>query len=745
METFEDDQLAFIDQLGAPELPDERNQKIEVKPQRIEDRLKWNGNSPSQFHTDLLSKLINRRNMGHEAIKARYERWDDVDDFLRMRLDLDKPARLADGSTDMTKKEYPFERTVVIPISFAMMQTRLVQKMGILLGRNPILQVTGASPDDVLGARLMSSALAFDTRKSNAALAFHQAVWDTERYNLSVLYDTWEVENGIVLRPPPMFGTPMYDMAKKTMGKVFPQMFEWKRDWGKRAEYNNLKPVDIRRFYPDPRVPFARCQEGEFIGHGTLLGYMYIKERSQENDGPYFNVDEVKKFCGYGADAATAGAKRWYTPGTNYKADEFDRGVYCVDHMQVKLIPSEWKLGDSDKPEIWWFTWVDDAVIIRAHASEYEHDKFTYSVSEAILDYHSTDNPGYGENMIGIQTLIDWLFGSHIENTRRIINASFIYPPTLIEEADLTNPIPAGHIRLTQRGEELLMSGRITPAQIVQQLQVQSPTVAHLQTINILSEQAMRMFAANDPVQGMQMQSERTLGEIQTIMAAASNRVAHDMRVMDMMAIQPLVERMVSNRRQFTTEEEWYQVVGDAANSILELAKRGNVQKTIDGIRALIGQADLQGQYDYIPLTPLTGSDPAKKAETWQQAMMAIAQMQQSGGFNPELYPDGRVPDFRAILNEMLRNLGIHNVEQYYVEMESAKLQSVQADFQRYQGVANLAMQASQFNQQAQQMGFPPWDINKIQPLIQVVPDEQYQKGVESGQYVTPEQMSPGA
>jgi len=450
----------------------------------------------------------------------------------------------------------------------------------------------------------------------------------------------------------------------------------------------------------------------------------------------------VKKFCGYGADAtAAAGAKRWYTPGTTYKADEFDRGVYCVDHLQVKLIPSEWKLGDSDKPEIWWFTWVDDAVIIRCHASEYEHDKFTYSVSEAILDYHSTDNPGYGENMIGIQSLIDWLFGSHIENTRRIINASFIYPPTLIEEADLINPVPAGHIRLTQRGEELLMSGRITPAQIVQQLQVQSPTVAHLQTISLLSDQAMRMFAANDPVQGMQMQSERTLGEIQTIMAAASNRVAHDMRVMDMMAIQPLVERMVSNRRQFTSEEQWYQIVGDAANSILDLATKGNVQKTIDGIRALIGPADLQGLYDYVPITPMSGGDPAKKAETWQQAMMSIAQMQQSGGFNPELYPDGRVPDFRAILNEQLRTLGIHNVEQYYIELESAKLQSVQSDFQRHQAVGQLAMEAMQFNQQAEQMGFPPWDISKIQPLLQVVPDEEYQRGVQSGQYVTPEEM----
>lgn len=736
MPTFEDDIIA---RLEAPPLPPE-NQKITVLDKPIEQMLAFE-NSPTKEHQELLTKLIKRRDMGYDVVKARYERWDDVDDFLRMRLDLDKHARLSDGTYDTKRKEMPFDRTIVVPISFAMMQTRLVQKMGVILGRNPPLQVTGASPEDVLGARLMSAALGFDSRKSNIPLALHQAVWDTERYNISILYDTWEVENGIILRPPPMYGTMMFDAAKKTLGKMYPKMFEWQRDWGKRCEHNRVLPIDPRRFYPDPRVSFARAQEGEFIGHGTLQGLMYLKEREQRPDdkgGPYFNLDAVKKHCGYRGDIA----KRWYTPQQTYKVDELDRGVYCVDHMQIKLIPREWGLGPGENPEIWWFTWVDDAVIIRCHASEFEHDKFTYSLSEAILDYHCTDNPGYGENMVGIQSLIDWLFGSHVENTRRIINASFIYPPSLIEEADLINPVPAGHIRLTQRGEELLMQGRITPQQIIQQLDVSSPTTMHLQTMNILTDQAMRMFAANDPVQGMAMPTERTLGEIQTIMAAASNRVAHDVRIMDMMALQPLTDRLVSNRRQFTKDEQWYQIVGDAANSILELAANNpRIAKTIDGIRALIGPPDLQGEYDYVPVTPMSGADPAKKAETWQQAMMAIAQMQQSGGFNPELYPDGRVPDFRAILNEMLRTLGIHNVEQYYIEMESAKLGAVAADFQNHSGAAQLAMQAMEFNQMAEQYGFPPYDMGKIMGLVQVVPDEEYARGVQSGQYATQEEV----
>jgi hypothetical protein len=784
---------------------------------------------------------------------------------------------------------------------------------------------------------------------------------------------------------------------------------------------------------------------------------MFLKERElKSGNGAYFNLDEVKKHAGLGGDRAT----RWKEL-RNERADELDRGTYCLDHLQVKLIPREWQLGSSEKPEIWMFSWTDDAVIVRAHASPYAHGKFTYSVAEGIADLHSLDQPGWAENLEGLQRMANWLFNcydketevltdsgwvpfplltdshkvatvdpksrrfwfetpsarqeydydgemvslsglkqdllvtpnhkllvgtrsdkyelipaeqligmpherftmaslvyddsracepsplliggrapirnrgharrwvdsfispdalaefigwfvsegyaakgsksgtysvsikqkkqenipvldkifgelpfkhtryvdpkknavswtishryffeflkshcynndkadsyskklpdfvrawptrllkkvlfsalagdgtqinetlwaytsrskqladdigeiafklgarvrfgqymhrgkpvyrvsisfavdrhsllgkhvgkkqyagkvycftnsthvtvvrrngvvsihgqSHIEHVRRAINNSMIYPPSLIEEIDLLYPTPGGHIRMSQRAEELMINGMMSPGQLVFQLSTNDTTRGHLNDMASVMDMAQRMTGANDPAQGIPMQDRRTLGEVQAVMAAASQRISTTVRLADMQALAPLAKRLMINRQQFTEEAQWYRITGDLAKDMDAFVARGmggNIQQMPGSglMQALIGPSDIAGNFDYISHTGNMPPDPSRSATTWMQLLQSLAQGPQL--FDPMQYPDGRIPDFRAIFNEFVRSMGIKNVEQFY-RVHPQVLQQ-------------------QMQQQQMQGG---------QPGMQVVPDEQFQQQSQAGNYVDP-------
>jgi len=55
-----------------------------------------------------------------------------------------------------------------------------------------------------------------------------------------------------------------------------------------------------------------------------------------------------------------------------------------------------------------------------------------------------------------------------------------------------------------------------------------------------------------------------------------------------------------------------------------------------------------------------------------------------------------------------------------------------------------LAQQIMQANQMSQQYGIPPFPMDQVMQMFQkvtVVPDNEYQKGVDAGDYVGPEQL----
>ena len=610
------------------------------------------------LHQQILSRLVQRRQLSERHISARYEDWSRVDEHIQQYINLSRRARRPDKTELPNKREMPFDRAIVIPASYATLMVRLTTLMSIFLARSPIVQVKGRGPEDVAASKIMEGIMAYDLERMRVELVLYAAMQDAEKYGIGVIQDSWDVEPGWKVEATPNIpGIPDQIQAALRKELGIPEV---NRRWGTVSEGNIWRAIDPYLFWPDPRIPGQRLQEGEFCGHRTRRSYMYLMERSDTINGPnsmYFNIKHIRK--GREANPRDVTNRRDSTTNRDLAqidfrdtTDEKDRGVFNIDTIQVKLIPDEWGLGAEKRPEIWWFAMADDNVVIRAQRSEHNHNQFTYATMTPNYDAHTVFQQGSVEIMDGLQRVINWLYNSHLENVRRHLNDAVLYSPKFVEETDLLNPGPARHVRLTPAAEQLIQQGTHTAQSFWHQLGHFDVTQSHLNQVDNLFELVHRMLGTNDPVSGQTTSTKRTLGEVERIIAASGRRMNLTAQLYDSMAVQPLAMRAILNRQQFTEIEEYIEITG-------ELAREQGME------RLLVNREQLQGSYNYMPISGIVPPDPARFADIWMNILTGagqIPQLQEPG-------PDGKVVDFRAIFKEAAQAMGARNIEEFFTQI----------------------------------------------------------------------------
>jgi len=656
----------------AERLPDTRPVETVADSAPLSARLQYG----TPFHAELLGRLVQRRQLSERHISTRYDDWNQVNDHINFFIDLTRNAKKADKTVDTSGKEMPFQRAIVIPAAYATLMVRLTTLMTIYSARDPMIQVEGRGPEDMNTAKVIEGVLAYDLQRMKSALVLYGAMQDAEKYGLGIVQDTWDVEPGWQTKRLPLLPGALGQMQQAVMRRL--GIEPTSREWTTVKEGNIWRVVDPYMYWPDPRIPGQQIQEGEFIGHRTRRAYMYLYERSTvasgDDEGLYFNIEYLRQ----ARTSRQTSRERGLPADRDLSAmdfrgtsDEKDRGVFDIDSFQIKLIPREWKLSSERRPEIWWFTMADDCCIIRAQRSPHDHGQFTYATLSPNYDAHTAFQQGNIENMDGLQRMINWLYNSHKENVQRVLNDSLIYCPEWIEEADLLNPGPARHLRITPAAKELIEQGRLSMSSLVQPLPIIDVTRQNLAEMDKLFELVQRMLGTNDPVSGQQTQDKRTLGEVERIIAASGRRMALTAQIYDLMAFQDLALRAIANRQQFTELEQYIKITGT-------LAQEQGVE------RMLVNRDNLQGNYDYVPISGIIPPDPSRFAEVWMQLMNAVAE-------SPQLQqPDasGNVPNMHAMFKEVAHTLGARNVDQFFMQVAPVQ-PTVQPD-----GAVQQAVQA---------------------------------------------------
>lgn len=621
---------------------------VEVARQEIpiENRLEYG----SGFHDQILRRIVARLDLSEKAISQRYDDWDRVDENTRLYIDLSRKAKRADGTQKNKQREYGdrHERAIVIPYTYAALEVFLTQIMSLFLARDPMLGVIGRGPEDIKRAKIMEVVLAYNLMEMVAPMVLRSNFQDALKYGMGPMYDTWDTRMGLVEKKydPQKDGLLALIDAATNNGKPVKEL-------GVVSQFNRWESIDPFSFRPDPRVPVAKHQDGEFIGHRFYKPYLYIYERRQKGqDGIYFNVQALKELNkDKRSNESDRSRSRFMSNDFSMakSSDENDKGYYALDHIQIRLIPSEWELSDNEEPEIWWFTIAEKACIIRAHPSDYEHGQFTYSVTESNPDPHCIFNPGKLEDADGIQRFVNWIIGSNMDAARKDLNDAGIINQELLELSDITNPNAGRWVRLTQPGMDAARGG--TPlAAMMQRFPAMDRSTVNLSLVSVLYDQFQRMFGLSDGLMGMPSPDKRTLGEMQQVQAAASQRIGMLARIFDTQAVAPLARRAIANIQQFTDSAQYYRIAGDLES-----------QLGIDGMS--VNPADLAGDFDYIPVSAMQNSDPAKNAGVWMQLLQALAKFPQLAAPTP----DGKKLDVNAVFNEAMRTMGIRNMNSFYI------------------------------------------------------------------------------
>lgn len=366
----------------------------------------------------------------------------------------------------------------------------------------------------------------------------------------------------------------------------------------------NVRPFD---WFPDPRVPAYRFQDGEFCGLYTEIGWNTLLERAEQ--GYYTNLDDLRKRDHGSWGQREEGSGQLDIPGTDSMGFGIDEKksaeVTKVYECHINLVPNKWGLGKGTLPEKWVFTVTSDySLVIGAQPLGAIHNKFPFAILEMEPEGYGLLPRGMPEIIEPVQNTMDWLVNTHFYNVRKVLNDQFVVDPSRVVMKDVLDPLPGGIIRLRPQGY-----GSDTRT-AVSQLQVQDITQNHIgNDLQFMFEMGQRTNGVNDQIMGMLSGSGRkSATEIRSSTTFGVNRLKTQAEYMSAMGFGPLASMMVQNSQQYYDAEKKFRIVGDLA---------------IHAGQAFVDVAPetIQGFYDFVPVDGTLPVDRFAQANLWQQLL----------------------------------------------------------------------------------------------------------------------------
>jgi len=504
----------------------------------------------SKQHMKLLDMLMRRARESAETISERFESWNKIDETLTTYIDLtESEERVIDA-------DHRKPVSIIFPYSYAIKETVLGYLLAAYM-QDPIFRYEGRSGEDTIGAILLEKVIAQHCDRSKVILNFHTMFSDFLTYGFGIVGSKWTVDKGYKIvkeEDPGILGIGAKTVKTKKFGTVF--------------EGNSLFNVDPYLALPDPNCPIGSAQEGEMLGWLDKTNLMTLLDEEQ-NGKHLFNVKFLKhinrkKTTIYNTDDSRRNKKAGHSD-TNQDSVIFNN--LDVINLNVKLIPNDWGLGNSQYPELWKFSIGCDLVIIEARPIRLVHNQIPVGIAAPDFDGYSTTPISRLETLYGLQHTLDWMFNAHVANVRKAINDTLIVDPYLVNIKDLTDPRAGGIIRTRKPAWGRGVAGA------VEQLRITDVTQGHMVDSNVIRSAMDKVAGVNSAMQGDLRDSgpERLTGqEFQGTQQGGFTRMEKIARIIGVQAFQDIGMQFASNTQQFMSEEAFIKTIGDQQERLLE-------------------------------------------------------------------------------------------------------------------------------------------------------------------------------
>ncbi len=558
----------------------------------------------SDLHQKLVVMILEKAQESADVMQGRFESWNEQDKFLTAYKYTD------DEEADIKVNDPRKPVSIVFPYSYAILETLLSYMMNAFF-RDPLFRYEGYSPEDVMGSILMEQVINLHCNKFKVMLNLHTMFRDAFAYGIGVVAPIWKTSsNGLF-------------------------------------EGNALINIDPYRYLPDPNVSVDNIQNGEFIGWVSDTNYLdLLSEEYEDTEKNLFNVKYLDSMQNRSTSIYTNDNSARMMRTNVSKPENGTTNQVTEISMYIKVIPSDWGLGDSDIPEKWLFRLAGDSVILTARPADFDHDKFPISVISPDFDGYSASPLGRLEILSGLQGVLDWLFNSHIANVRKAINDTIIYDPYLINSKDLRDPKPGGMVRMRRPAWG---QGKITDA--VKQLQINDITQGHV-TDSAAIVQAMQKIGGTDDAAMGNLRSggpdRLTAKEFEGTASGAVSRLERIAKVIGLQGMQDIGEFFAEHTQQMMSEDMYIKVAGSWTDVML-----AEYAESIQRGRMKISPDDLDISYDVLIRD---GSVPGGNYSAVWLKMFEMLQTQ------PELM---QTFDIVKIFKHIARNAGAKNVNEF--------------------------------------------------------------------------------
>ncbi len=594
-------------------------------------------------HEQLVTKIMQRAQTSSEKLAARFESWNKIDETMTTFVDLSTTEK------NIQNQDHRKPVSLIYPYTYAIHETILGYLLAVF-NQKPIFRYEGVSPEDTIGAILLEKAIEQHCEKSRIILNLHTQFSDSLKYGFGIVGTGWNVQKGWKIA------------ANQTIDAVGnPTRGKKKQTWKTVYEGNELFNIDPYLTLPDPNIALGNAQKGEFFGWVERNNRLVMQEDEDNGVDDYFNVKylvKVKNFQStiYNRDDSGRNKK---AETSEYPYNTSETNEMDIIHMYIRLIPSEWKLSDSDRPELWKVAVAADSVLIQAHQVKLAHNQIPIGLCSPDFDGYSSTPISRMEVLYGLQHYLDWNLSSHITNVRKAVNDQFIVDPSMINVPDLRNPKAGGIIRLRKSA----FGQGVNDA--IKQLPIHDVTQGHMIDTKILTDAIDQISGADSAMQGSLRQSgpERlTKGEFQGTQQGGFTRMERIANVIAIQSMQPIGEQFASNCQQFMDEELWAKTNGRWQDTLMN-SRAVNVQ---DG-KLKISPMDILINYD---VQVRDGVIPGSNfPPVWGQLFEIIAQSEQ---LQQEF-------SLSRIFTHIAENSGVKDVSEFKIKSDEQVAQQVQA------------------------------------------------------------------
>lgn len=544
-----------------------------------------------------------RIKMSRDRMKDRYSQWAANEDQFAAYIPESDADAIRKSKWDEGTPEYS---TIMIPYSYAVAMTAHTYYTSVFMARNPIMQFSGRHGEGEQQTQAIEAIIDYQLQVGEMLVPLFLWLFDPIKYGVGWVCHYWDEQTircrQRVKRPKTFLGMPIpgteeiVDDVKDILGYAGHRLF-------------NVRPQDA---FPDPRVALWNFQRGEFWGRYVELSQTDLAYG--ESTGQYFNVrglrtnntESTERESG-GRTAQIPDEPEDYTPQTLEGIPPLVKGY----ELYVKLVPRMWKLADSDRQEIWVFTFTADSYeVFGIRPLGAYHGQFPVDILEQEPDAYNTFSRSMMEIMEPLNEAITWMVNSHMFNVRAALNNQFIADPSMVVMKDLESREPGRIIRLKPSAYGRDVRTFFT------QLPVADVTQSHVPNMQLMADMMQRVTGVTDNIMGMvNAGGRKTATEVRQSTTFGINRLKTNCEFFSAMGFGPLGQKLVQGTQQNYNTEQKLRIVGDLA-----MMSPGFIDVDPDRIA---------GFYDFIPIDGSLPVDRFAQANLWQQMLGQMSKVPQ--------------------------------------------------------------------------------------------------------------------